>query len=315
MLRAQTFFGSNIKSSPSFVARYRGPGFEVDDDELISSDRERDTLASEDNLASEERTTEESSEFGDDADDDASNDDVPAPVGPSWVDDNLVAQAGGPWSSEQLPRNAVSAGAARSERSSRRRQPGPSHATMGTLAESPARATPPLLPGSPPPAASSADEWSDGPAPDATDAAMADKQLDRHSAHSPPPATENTRLLSRPSTAAGSGGVTPTYGTQQGERAPEGKPKKWQRKITASAQRLKTPFRQRGSSLPPELRVKSTWMQACFNAISILCGVGLLAEPLAFAQAGWVLGILLLLFSALATNCERTVLDKRQMLN
>lgn len=36
----------------------------------------------------------------------------------------------------------------------------------------------------------------------------------------------------------------------------------------------------------------------------MLIGVGLLAEPLAFADAGWVLGSILLLFCALITNCE-----------
>lgn len=38
----------------------------------------------------------------------------------------------------------------------------------------------------------------------------------------------------------------------------------------------------------------------------MLIGVGLLAEPLAFADAGWVLGSILLLFCALITNCEHS---------
>jgi solute carrier family 32 (vesicular inhibitory amino acid transporter) len=40
------------------------------------------------------------------------------------------------------------------------------------------------------------------------------------------------------------------------------------------------------------------------HSVNVLIGVGLLAEPLAFADAGWVLGSILLLFCALITNCE-----------
>ncbi|GAA5905724.1 hypothetical protein JCM8208_000878 [Rhodotorula glutinis] len=49
-------------------------------------------------------------------------------------------------------------------------------------------------------------------------------------------------------------------------------------------------------------RGESTWGQTLFNTVNVLIGVGLLAEPLAFADAGWVGGMLLLVFCALVTN-------------
>ncbi|GAA5871168.1 hypothetical protein JCM3774_006811 [Rhodotorula dairenensis] len=49
-------------------------------------------------------------------------------------------------------------------------------------------------------------------------------------------------------------------------------------------------------------RGESTWGQTLFNTVNVLIGVGLLADPLAFADAGWIFGTLLLLFCALVTN-------------
>lgn len=40
-----------------------------------------------------------------------------------------------------------------------------------------------------------------------------------------------------------------------------------------------------------------------FCSVNVLIGVGLLADPLAFADSGWIFGTLLLLFCALVTNC------------
>lgn len=49
-------------------------------------------------------------------------------------------------------------------------------------------------------------------------------------------------------------------------------------------------------------RGESTWGQTLFNTVNVLIGVGLLADPLAFADAGWIFGTLILLFCALVTN-------------
>ncbi|CAH7690614.1 transmembrane amino acid transporter protein-domain-containing protein [Phakopsora pachyrhizi] len=46
----------------------------------------------------------------------------------------------------------------------------------------------------------------------------------------------------------------------------------------------------------------STFGQTLFNAFNILCGVGLLSEPLAFATTGWIGGTILFIFCGLATN-------------
>jgi len=46
-------------------------------------------------------------------------------------------------------------------------------------------------------------------------------------------------------------------------------------------------------------------------SVNVLVGVGLLADPLAFAYGGWILGVLLLLFCALVTNCTYSLLLAR----
>ncbi|GEM08912.1 amino acid transporter [Rhodotorula toruloides] len=51
-----------------------------------------------------------------------------------------------------------------------------------------------------------------------------------------------------------------------------------------------------------EHRGESTWSQSLFNTVNVLIGVGLLADPLAFADAGWIFGTILLLFCCLVTN-------------
>ncbi|KNZ52239.1 hypothetical protein VP01_3640g6 [Puccinia sorghi] len=46
----------------------------------------------------------------------------------------------------------------------------------------------------------------------------------------------------------------------------------------------------------------STFGQTLFNAFNILCGVGLLSEPLAFSAMGWIGGVLMFIFCGLSTN-------------
>jgi hypothetical protein len=55
----------------------------------------------------------------------------------------------------------------------------------------------------------------------------------------------------------------------------------------------------------------STFGQTLFNSINCLIGVGILAEPLAFAYAGWLGGTLILLFCGLVTNYTYVVLIHR----
>ncbi|KIY72765.1 hypothetical protein CYLTODRAFT_343436 [Cylindrobasidium torrendii FP15055 ss-10] len=46
---------------------------------------------------------------------------------------------------------------------------------------------------------------------------------------------------------------------------------------------------------PVKLGGESTFGQTLFNSIAILLGIGMLSEPLAFAQAGWVMGTILII--------------------
>ncbi|EFP90178.2 uncharacterized protein PGTG_16456 [Puccinia graminis f. sp. tritici CRL 75-36-700-3] len=60
---------------------------------------------------------------------------------------------------------------------------------------------------------------------------------------------------------------------------------------------------------PPALGT-STFGQTLFNAFNILCGVGLLSEPLAFSAMGWVGGVLLFIFCGLSTNYTAKILAR-----
>ena len=55
---------------------------------------------------------------------------------------------------------------------------------------------------------------------------------------------------------------------------------------------------------------QSTLQQTIFNSINVLVGVGLLALPLAMKYAGWVPGIIFLMFSAIATSYTAKLLAK-----
>lgn len=55
---------------------------------------------------------------------------------------------------------------------------------------------------------------------------------------------------------------------------------------------------------------RSTVPQTTFNSVNVLIGVGLLSLPLAMKQAGWFLGLLFLLFSAVTTSYTAKILAK-----
>ncbi|PLW06142.1 hypothetical protein PCANC_25176 [Puccinia coronata f. sp. avenae] len=54
----------------------------------------------------------------------------------------------------------------------------------------------------------------------------------------------------------------------------------------------------------------STFGQTLFNAFNILCGVGLLSEPLAFSAMGWIGGVLMFIFCGLSTNYTAKILAR-----
>ncbi|KAI7882722.1 hypothetical protein K492DRAFT_144712 [Lichtheimia hyalospora FSU 10163] len=55
---------------------------------------------------------------------------------------------------------------------------------------------------------------------------------------------------------------------------------------------------------------KSSFMQAVFNSTNILMGVGILALPLGFKLAGWVIGTLVFIFCFVVTNYTAKILAK-----
>ncbi|PTU17718.1 hypothetical protein P175DRAFT_0445398 [Aspergillus ochraceoroseus IBT 24754] len=55
---------------------------------------------------------------------------------------------------------------------------------------------------------------------------------------------------------------------------------------------------------------QSTVPQTIFNSVNVLIGVGLLSLPLAMKHAGWLLGLILLLFSAITTSYTAKILAK-----
>ncbi|KAI7953459.1 hypothetical protein MJO28_006006 [Puccinia striiformis f. sp. tritici] len=54
----------------------------------------------------------------------------------------------------------------------------------------------------------------------------------------------------------------------------------------------------------------STFGQTLFNAFNILCGVGLLSEPLAFSAMGWIGGVIMFVFCGLSTNYTAKILAR-----
>lgn len=55
---------------------------------------------------------------------------------------------------------------------------------------------------------------------------------------------------------------------------------------------------------------KSSFVQAVFNAVNVLVGVGILALPLSFRLAGWFYGSLIFLFCLLGTNYTAKIIVK-----
>ncbi|CAI7628394.1 Amino acid transporter transmembrane [Penicillium manginii] len=55
---------------------------------------------------------------------------------------------------------------------------------------------------------------------------------------------------------------------------------------------------------------QSTVPQTIFNSVNVLIGIGLLSLPLAMKQAGWLLGLMFLVYSALTTSYTAKILAK-----
>ncbi|GAA5974462.1 hypothetical protein JCM11641_003230 [Rhodosporidiobolus odoratus] len=64
-----------------------------------------------------------------------------------------------------------------------------------------------------------------------------------------------------------------------------------------------------------EHRGESSWGQTLFNTINVLIGVGLLADPLALADSGWLFGMMLLLFCSFVTYYTAILLARLMALH
>ncbi|KAI9319192.1 transmembrane amino acid transporter protein-domain-containing protein [Dichotomocladium elegans] len=78
------------------------------------------------------------------------------------------------------------------------------------------------------------------------------------------------------------------------------------------AENLSTSFEEShaGLKLEPVVAIKSTFAQTVFNAMNVLIGVGILAFPLAFRYAGWLIGSLIFAFCAIGTNYTAKLLAR-----
>lgn len=243
--RSHQYFGENLPSSPSFVARYmpRLPSGSSGS----GSHQRRPSFAAQARRAARDST---SSHVFDDSESAASASlaDEDAALGSGGAVDEGEDEWDQEWDDERLPPNAV-AGA----RPRRRRRSTP---------VAPAPYARPRLP--------RIDS-------EAVPAAAATESTPLLS--SSPPA--DTVPFARPSSYAGGG--TPV------------KPIAELDEPASSGSTLTIGYERHPSA-------SSTAVQTLFNSINVLVGVSILAEPLAFAQAGWVFSFLILLFCGLITN-------------
>ncbi|GAA6060680.1 hypothetical protein JCM10212_005062 [Sporobolomyces blumeae] len=294
--RSAGFFGENLPSGPSFVdaERYRPAGYGLDDeDDSIgpASGHERETTtASEDR---DDTLTDGGESYAEDEDaawrvDGLAGEDAPGvPSG--------TTRGRGP-AGEQLPRNAV---AGRTNVSSRRQSPTKVSISAGQsptapqsiLAQSRQRpASPPPLPGFGPASQPLRPQWQGSRATERTPL-MAPQSAPNPSylGHSPPDSVPFPRRTAAVDAALANHHALNGRKGSHGSRA-------------TSRRRGSTFSREAWKAAIEEHRGESTWGQTLFNTVNVLVGVGLLADPLAFAYGGWVLGTLLLLFCALVTN-------------
>lgn len=287
--RSQAFFGDNLPSSPSFVARYRRPDYKEGDEE--------------EGYSSFMGTESDEEEYSDEEADEDTTDDLGEHISladsqsPERPEDEPEAQA----PAEVLPPNAT--GKFANKRPGRRR---PSAKASGRPS-----AGRPSGPG--PPTSSSADEQAPRSASDgASDAYDADDNS----------ADEQSKLL--PTSDEAQGG----YGTVRrpsGANLPRPSKKLLQdlhaqatpEGATSPDTTSRTPPFANSSQISARLiehrygsspnfdafsTGTSTFGQTLFNSFNVLCGVGILSEPLAFASAGWIAGGILLAFCGLITN-------------
>ncbi|GAA5896104.1 Avt1p [Sporobolomyces salmoneus] len=285
--RSAGFFGENLPSGPSFVdrERYRPPNY--DDDETEESEGGEGEAEARGSSSHERETTggTESEEYEAEEGESYTNGlggEVPnwAPgeeeeTSSSSAERGLNARA----EAEQLPRNA------------KRNQPHPAVPTRSILSSSPG--------------GSSLNDFLTSPP-----RTSSELSLPLHATFNDLEGQERSPLLStRRRSSQGQNQRPKSYGSLlenpsqlewghyldiNGNGLEEAPRKRLRRPSTFSKEAWKAAIE--------EHRGESTWFQSLFNTVNVLVGVGLLAEPLAFAYGGWILGTVLLLFCALVTN-------------
>lgn len=292
--RSQAFFGSNLPSSPSFVARYRRPnningggggggGDEEEESQTTTTDREELLSRGEGGDYEEGETRTGSEDRGDESVTTTTTDEG------SWSDDEEEEQRGLEggegrddllWEhqlqQEVLPRNAVVSGGSGT---------GSGNGTRGRLRREESNDSNNNIPVA---GGSGSGEYN------YKNQSQPLSSNSNYPQSPPPPAsTERTHLLPASSTS---------YSPPSFQSFPS---------PSSTPQQIRD---RRPSIISSEFwteqlevtRGKSTYGQTLFNTINVLVGVGLLALPLSFAEAGWALGSIMLLFCAVITNCKCT---------
>ncbi|KAK4705555.1 solute carrier family 32 (vesicular inhibitory amino acid transporter), partial [Phenoliferia sp. Uapishka_3] len=284
MLISEDLQGENLPSSPSFVARYRRPGFPEDEESSVTAPSDGEHAG---------RTTSDDGMRG-------GEESIATTESEDWSEDDIDAHAiswdnDAPPQREQLPRNAVAnVNAAAARKTTRptagmRRQPSSDASTSQSERG---------LAGPPYPAA---------PQPPHLNGVMA-RLLDPNKAP-----TERSALLPRRPSATPSFPSATDESPQYPRRFPTLstlKPPQAGKGAGGALRRLSVISAEAWSEAIEESRGMSTFGQTLFNTVNVLIGVGLLAEPLAFADAGWICGTLLLLFCALITNYTAKMLAR-----
>ncbi|GAA6009630.1 hypothetical protein JCM11491_001039 [Sporobolomyces phaffii] len=287
--RSAGFFGENLPSGPSFVdeQRYRPAGYEPGDDDEPDEEDDSERGRSHERETTGGTTT---SEFDDESygvdSADWTREEVEPTAQPLLAPLPTTA-------TEQLPRNAklrtnldnnpYAQHQARQPRSILS-SPAPSFSS-NSVASSPPSKSPFTLP---PPHRTKFDTARD-------DDVAGDERarlLPAAETTTVPPHVPASRRRSSATAAK------PSYGTL--DSALEGGPPAGT--FQHRQRRASTFSKEAWKAAIEEHRGESTWFQSLFNTVNVLVGVGLLAEPLAFAYGGWFLGTVLLLFCALVTN-------------
>ncbi|KAM0750788.1 hypothetical protein T439DRAFT_325846 [Meredithblackwellia eburnea MCA 4105] len=336
--RSQAFFGSNLPSSPSFVARYRRPGFPEDEESTAPSDGGFDgsgsrgpgttTTTSDDGTRGGEESLDEGGGWSDDDGDREMDDGIDARA-ISW--DSDVPQR------EQLPRNAVANQAQQAQSSSRKSSrsrnrgggPGPS-STFGGAGGAPQPHHGSFPPPRRQPSSEGSTSQSDQPrfpsqpgpyshSPSLLNPASASPSATR----SGPSLNERSPLISRRISTGND--TTHSFSPPDSVPFPRRTPLVNAALIAhnnnhhqnggvengnGARRRLSVISAEAWKEAIEESRGMSTFGQTLFNTVNVLIGVGLLAEPLAFADAGWFLGSIILTFCALVTNYTAKMLAK-----